>query len=99
MTSKISNIADPEARTAALRDVVGSLQTLGGLAEIDARLGTNERADPSKSDEQRAQWTQLHEKVLAAREQERQLQGRRWDAAARSQLETAGRGRPVGGRA
>ncbi len=62
------------------------METIGGKAEIDARMGAAERADPSKTDDQRRYWIDLHDEVLAARAQVQHLQSLRWDSQARAGL-------------
>ncbi|MGD0464248.1 MAG: TIGR03790 family protein [Tepidisphaeraceae bacterium] len=83
---KIPGIADETARNQQLGQWLSGLETIGGKAEIDARMGVAERGDPSKTDDQRRYWIDLHQRVVAARAQVQQLQALRWDSQARAGL-------------
>ncbi len=82
----LSAITDSAARTEQFKKLLGGLETIGGPAEVDLRMGATERADPSKTSEQRQYWADLHERVQSARAQVGQLQALRWDSQARDQL-------------
>jgi uncharacterized protein (TIGR03790 family) len=85
-SQKIQSMPDKGAATVALREMIASLQEIGGSAEIDNRIGRSQREDASKTPEQRQIWIDLHQGVIQAREDIVKLQGLRWDSDARSQL-------------
>ncbi len=84
--ARMSVITDPDARTEQLKRLLGGLETIGGQAEVDLRMGAKERADPEKTEEQRRYWTELHERMQSAHAQAAQLQTLRWDSQARNEL-------------
>jgi uncharacterized protein (TIGR03790 family) len=86
VTARVPSIPDVAQRTDTLNQLVLFLGTLGGEEEIDSRVGTNQRNDPNKSAADRAQWVQLHQRVLDARVQVADLESRRWDPDSRRQL-------------
>jgi uncharacterized protein (TIGR03790 family) len=90
-SSKITSMQDRTAATVALKEMIASLQQIGGPAEIDGRLGRSQREDTTKTLEQQRIWIDLHQNVLQAREDVQRLQGLRWDSDARSQLRQVAR--------
>lgn len=86
ITAKIPAMADAAHRANTFKQLVAFLESMGGDAELDARLGPNQRDDPNKPAAEHDQWINLHQRVLEARDQVRDLQATRWDAAARDQL-------------
>jgi uncharacterized protein (TIGR03790 family) len=86
VSGKIPAMTDVSQRKNTLNQLVTFLQTLGGEDEVDSRLGANQRNDPDKSPEEHDQWVRLHERVLDARVQVRDLESTRWDPVARRRL-------------
>jgi len=91
ITAKIPAMTDPAQRSDNLKQLLATLETIGGEAELDTRIGPSQRNDPEKTAAQRQVWIDLHQKVLDARDKEQQLQAVRWDPIARSQLRTLAR--------
>jgi uncharacterized protein (TIGR03790 family) len=86
ISRQIRAITDPTERDKQTHRILASLEALGGLGEIDSRLGETLRTEPNESDEQRQRWIDLHANILQARELTREFQSRRWDSDARAQL-------------
>jgi uncharacterized protein (TIGR03790 family) len=86
ISRQIEAITDPTERGNQTRKFLASIEALGGLAEIDSRLGESQRGNPNESADQRQHWVDLHANVLQARELAKQFQSRRWDSDARAQL-------------
>jgi uncharacterized protein (TIGR03790 family) len=83
---KIAAITDPTERTAQQTKLLNYMALTGGLSEIDSQIGPAQRDDPTKTDAQRQNLVTLHQNVLKARAQVRQLQAFRWDSHDRAEL-------------
>jgi uncharacterized protein (TIGR03790 family) len=83
---KVAAMTDLNAQTQATGRLMQLVTKLGGLAELDARLGAQQRSMPGKSDADRASWFHLHDQVLQALQLMQQYQALRWDADARAKL-------------
>jgi uncharacterized protein (TIGR03790 family) len=81
----IEAMTDEHAKAQQTAALLGRLQQLGGVAELDARFGTRQRENPNVSPEERQKWIDLHEQIEQVRQQIARLQGDRWDSAARWQ--------------
>ncbi len=64
--TKLPDIPDEAARNEKLKEWLLGVETIGGKAEIDARMGAAERGNPKKTDAQRQYWTDLHQLILDA---------------------------------
>lgn len=86
--ARLDAMFDPQAKTRATAALIASLQTLGGPAEIDSRLGPQQRDNPDSTPAQRQIWVDLRKQIQEARDQIKELQGLRWDPKAREQVRT-----------
>jgi uncharacterized protein (TIGR03790 family) len=86
VTAKVPSVTDPAQRGDILKQLLLSLGSIGGEAEVDNRLGRGQRADPTKTDPERQQWEKLHQTVEDARALVQKYESLRWDATARSKL-------------
>jgi uncharacterized protein (TIGR03790 family) len=85
---RIDVMIDPQVKGQAMGAMIESLQKLGGPAEIEARLGAEQRENPNNTPEQRQQWEDLRQQIHETREQIQRFQAVRWDPKARAQVRT-----------
>ena len=86
ITEKIAAMNDNAAQATATGHLMDLVEKLGGPAELDERLGAQQRSIPGKTDADRAQWFRLHDQVTQGLQDLHQAQQTRWDPAARAKL-------------
>ncbi|MGD1276907.1 MAG: TIGR03790 family protein [Tepidisphaeraceae bacterium] len=82
----LPSLGDLAVQVQAMGRLMSKLEKLGGRAELDGRIGQQQRDMPGKSPEDRAQWQKLHEQVLMDAMRIGQLRVLRWDAGARAEM-------------
>jgi uncharacterized protein (TIGR03790 family) len=86
MNVSVAGLPDPGQKEAALKILLGAVEKLGGISEVDSRIGGHERTDPNLTPNQRQHWEDIHKQVLQAKDDIASLQKFRWDPAARAKL-------------
>jgi uncharacterized protein (TIGR03790 family) len=83
---KVAGLNDISAQTQATGRLMDLVEKLGGPAELDARIGAQQRAMPGKTDADRAQWVHLHDQVVESVQELEQAEKFRWDPDSRAKL-------------
>lgn len=86
IASTIPTLPNPSDRDRQVKQVIDVMKAIGGIIEIDARMGTAQRDDPKATDRQLQFWTGIHKSALEAQAQIAHFQASRWDPQAREQL-------------
>jgi uncharacterized protein (TIGR03790 family) len=86
ISAKIAAMNDPAAQSQATGRLMDIVEKLGGPAELDARIGAQQRSMPGKTDADRAQWFHLHDGVVQSLQDLHLAQQTRWDPASRAKM-------------
>jgi uncharacterized protein (TIGR03790 family) len=86
INAKVTTLSDPAQKEAAFNALKDAILKLGGIAELDSRIGQSQRENPSLSPELRRQMEDLHQKALQGKAEIAALQQVRWDPVARAKL-------------
>jgi len=82
----LNSIADPAARQQDVTQLVALLVKLGGNVQLVSRFGRSQLADPNLAPSEHLHWLNLRDEAISAEMLRAQLQGRPFDADARSRL-------------
>ena len=91
INAKVVTLTDPARKEAAFQALKDAILKIGGIAELDSRLGDGERDNPALSPEIRAEMQEMHQKVLQGKAEIASLQQFRWDPVARAKLRSVAR--------
>jgi uncharacterized protein (TIGR03790 family) len=91
IASAIPTLPDASARNQQARQLIDAIATIGGIIDVDERMGRSQRDDPNANDKQRQTWGEIHEQATAAQARMTLLENARWDPLARDELRKVAR--------